>query len=253
MTDIVLREDNTALAETAAPPPLARTNDLVAWAEEARAAYSIAESLSKTSFVPAPFKGKPGEITAAILTGNEMGLSPMAALRAFDLIQGTPAIRANAMRGVVQSHGHEVWIETATPSKVVARGQRAGSDKVHQSVWTIERAQQLGLTSKDNWRKQPMAMLIARATSEVCRLTASDVLYGVPHSSEELADGAEADAAPATRKVRRRTAAPPPTPAEPEFPQPDASQATEAAPAGEPTADAWDDQLPADDTPGGAA
>ena len=195
-----------------------RTRDLVAWADEARAANAIAQSLAQTSFVPQQFRGKPGEVTAAILTGNEMGLSPMASLRAFDLIQGTPAMRANAMRGVVQSRGHEIWEEKVTPTEAVVCGQRQGSDKVHRSKWTIERARGLKLLDKDNWKKQPQAMLLARATAEVCRMTASDVLYGVPYSSEELTD-LEPEKATGTRKVKRRALEPVPTP-EPDFPVP---------------------------------
>ncbi|NUS22725.1 MAG: hypothetical protein HOV92_00655 [Streptomyces sp.] len=234
-------------ADGAARP---RTRDLVAWADEARAANAIAQSLAQTSFVPQQFRGKPGEVTAAILTGNEMGLSPMASLRAFDLIQGTPAMRANAMRGVVQSRGHEIWEEKVTSTEAVVCGQRQGSDKVHRSKWTIERARGLNLLGKDNWKKQPQAMLLARATSEVCRMTASDVLYGVPYSTEELTD-LEPEKATGTRKVKRRALEPVPAP-EPEFPEPTPGEPSEEADSGEdaathdsdgsePEADAWDD------------
>lgn len=251
MTDIAVREETT-LAEFeqgSAPAPVARTRDLVAWAEEARAAHNIATSLAQTSFAPAQFRGKPGECTAAILTGNEMGLSPMASLRAFDLIQGTPAMRANAMRGVVQSRGHQIWAEAISPTKVAMCGRRLGEEHVHRSEWTIQRAEKLGLTGKDNWRKQPQAMLVARATAEVCRMTASDVLYGVPYSSEELADGT-ADEAPVKRKARRRMVAEAPSAPEPEFPEPQAG--TEPASDEEPT-EAPAPEWPETAQPGGAS
>ncbi|WP_413800113.1 hypothetical protein [Streptomyces iranensis] len=184
----------------AAVPQRGTVAELVAWADSARAAFTIAESLAKASFVPDAFRNKPHEVTAAILTGIEMGLSPMAALRAFDLIKGTPAMRANAMRGLVQSHGHAIWEEDATATRAVVCGRRAGETEVHRSEWTIERAADAQLTGKDNWKRQPKAMLLARATAEACRLTASDVLHGVPYAAEELADGAATE----TRTVRRR-------------------------------------------------
>ncbi|NUR08980.1 MAG: hypothetical protein HOQ45_18485 [Nocardioidaceae bacterium] len=222
MTDIAIRDTDTTEVAVAEYTPQPRIAGLVAWAEEARAAHSIAQSLARTSFVPAAFKGKPEEITAAILTGNEMGLSPMASLRAFDLIQGTPAMRANAIRGVVLSRGHAVWVdEDPTPTQAVVYGRRKDDDKVQRSVWTIERAREMGLTGKDNWRKQPQAMLLARATSEVCRMIASDVLYGVPYSAEELAD--EAEAAP-KRTVQRRQQQVVPI-REPEMDRPDPERA----------------------------
>jgi hypothetical protein len=191
--------------------------ELAAWADSARAAFTIAESLAKTSFVPDAFRGKPHEVTAAILTGHEMGLSPMAALRSFDLIKGTPAMRANAMRGLVQSHGHAIWEEESTATRAVVCGQRAGESEVHRSEWTIERARDAQLTGKDNWKKQPKAMLLARATAEACRLTASDALHGVPYAAEELVDGTAGE----TRTVRRHRKPPTNQPATAE-PVPDA-------------------------------
>lgn len=166
-------------------------NPLVEWAHAAREAHSIAESLARTSFVPRSLQGKPGDITAAILTGTELGMQPMAALRSLDIIQGTPALRAHAMRALVQSHGHQVQlVGEATPDKCVMRGRRKGEgeDDWQTVTWTIGRARDLGLAGKDQWKKQPQTMLIARATGEICRLIAADVLHGVPYTSEELTD-----------------------------------------------------------------
>jgi hypothetical protein len=115
--------------------------------------------------------------------------------------QGTPALTAQALRAVVQANGHTVWIEKSSDTEAVARGRRKGEDVTHESRWTIKRAERLGLTNKDNWRKQPEAMLIARATSEICRLVASDAILGVGYSVEELTD----DAPAAPPKTVRRT------------------------------------------------
>jgi hypothetical protein len=169
------------------------------WALDAQQAQQVATALAKTSFVPKAFQGKPGEVTAAILAGAELGIEPMAALRSINIIQGTPAMSANALRALVQAQGHEVWIKEASPTRVVACAKRVGSDIEHRSVWTIDRAKQMGLTGKDNWQKQPEAMLVARATSEVCRLVAADAILGMAYSIEELQDQA-AEAKP------RRTA-----------------------------------------------
>lgn len=176
-----------------------RDGSLMEWAESARQAAAIAVSLSKTAFVSQTLRGKPEEVTGAILTGHEVGLAPMAAVRSIDIISGTPAMRAVLMRGLVQAAGHDVWVETSTTTKAVVCGQRKGSEHVQKSTWTMERATALGLTSKDNWRKQPDAMLVARATAEVCRLIASDVLLGLAYAVEELE---EAETAP-PKKAKR--------------------------------------------------
>lgn len=206
---------------------------LIQWARDAQQAHAVAQSLSKTAFVSTTMKGRPEEITGAILTGAEIGLQPMSALRSIDIIQGTPAMRAHALRGLVQSRGHDIWVEAATDTRAVVCGQRKGSDKVQKSVWTIERAQKLGLTSKDNWRKQPQAMLVARATSEICRLVASDVILGLPYSAEELADEGQEEVKP-KRTAKRKEPQPEPEapalePAEPEAEPEPVAEAEEPA------------------------
>ena len=163
------------------------------WAQSADAAYQVAERLSTSAFVPAQFKNKPVELTAAILSGLEVGLSPMAAMRSFDIIQGQAAPRAITLRAVVQSHGHEMVLVESTATRCRMKGRRRGSEDWQGVTWTIERAQQLGLTGKDNWKKQPGAMLLARATSELARLIASDAILGIGYSSEEVADGGTYD------------------------------------------------------------
>lgn len=180
------------------------------WAMDAQQAHTVATALSKTAFVPKTFQGKPAEITAAILAGQELGIEPMAALRSINVIQGTPALSANALRALVQGKGHEVWIKESSATRVVACAKRKGSDVEHRSNWTIERAQQMGLTGKDNWTRQPEAMLVARATSEVCRLVASDAILGMAYSIEELADEAPEKA---PRKAKRAPLVEPEPPA----------------------------------------
>ena len=188
MTDIAIPDsgaDNTPAqaAAQAAPEPVSA---LILWANEARQAAGIASSLARTSFVPASLRGKPEDITAAILAGQELGLRPMATLRSMDVIQGTPALRAHAMRGLVQSHGHEVELVESAPERCVMRGRRKGAERWQEVVWTLGRAKELGLLGKDQWKKQPQTMLIARATGEICRLVAADVLFAMPYAAEEL-------------------------------------------------------------------
>src|SRR6185436_19223870 len=112
---------------------------LVQWAYEARQAAQIAASLAKTSFVPASLRGKPDDITAAILAGQELGLQPMATLRSMDVIQGTPALRAHAMRGLLQSRGHAIQLVESTDARCVMRGCRRGEDVWQEVEWTIQR------------------------------------------------------------------------------------------------------------------
>lgn len=187
MSDIERYEPNAPAVFDRQDAAVARLAD---WATSAQAAMVVAEQLSRSSFVPEQFRGKPGEATAAILAGLEVGLQPMAALRSFDIIQGQAAPRAITLRAVVQSHGHEMELIESTATRCKMRGRRRGAHDWQEVVWTIDRAKQLGVTGKSNWKNQPQAMLVARATSELARLIASDAILGIGYSAEEVADGA---------------------------------------------------------------
>lgn len=203
------------------------------WAREAADAHKLAQALVKTSFAPKPYRDKPDEAAAAILKGAEIGLTPIAALSAINVIAGTPALSALALRALVQSQGHTVWIEKSSDREAVARGRRRGETEEHVSKWTISRANALGAPAKNpNWKTQPESMLIARATSEVCRMIAADALLGVAYSVEELADdGSVEQAAPAVA-TRARRARPPQAalPAATSQPEPAAEPAVDEPP-----------------------
>lgn len=179
------------------PQPLNAPAHLVQWAQEADAAHSLAQRLCSSAFAPAAFRGKPIEGAAAILAGAEVGLSPLASLRAFDVIQGVAAPRALTIRAIVQSHGHEMHVTESSPTKVVMRGRRKGEDTWQEAVWTIDRAQQLGLTGKQQWKSQPETMLTARATTDLGRRIAADALLGIGLSVEEVRDSDQTTTRPA--------------------------------------------------------
>jgi hypothetical protein len=185
MSELDIRHNDTVATPTPPAQQITTKSALVTWAEEARVVANIAVSIAKTPFAGA-LRGKPEEVTAVILAGNELGLQPMAALKSVDVIQGQPALRAHAMRGLLQSKGHEVELLESTDEFCRMQGRRKGAENWQEVVWDIARARQLGLLGKDQWKKQPKTMLIARATGEICRLVASDVLHGMPYAAEEL-------------------------------------------------------------------
>lgn len=225
MTEMMIRPSTALDIPISAPPAGDHYGRLMQWAEAAGAVHRMAQMICRTAFVPEAFKNKPDETAAAILSGLEVGLEPMAALRSFDIIQGTAAPRALTQRAVVQSHGHRMWETETTATRAIVKGQRRGEADIHVSTWTIDRAKQLGLLGKKNWREQPQAMLLARATAECARMTAADALLGIPYASEELDDGdtvtptVAEEVKPARRTAQRRQVEAQPAP-EPDLPEP---------------------------------
>lgn len=182
------------------------------WSDVAK----FADYIAPTEFVPKDLRNKPASVAAAMMRANELGISPLQGLAQIHVINGRPGLASELMRALVQSHGHEIWTEELTVTKVTLCGQRKGSSHVSKVTWTMDDAKRAGLSS-DAWRKYPRAMLLARATGELCRLNFADVLAGMSYSVEELeewiddeppSEGSPEPTSPkgATRKAARPTA-----------------------------------------------
>lgn len=148
-------------------------------------AHAIAKAIAMTDMVPAHFRGKPDDLTAAILYGATLGFDPMQSARQVFVIHGQAGLYARSMAALVLSRGHQVWTVESGDTSVTVAGQRKGSPHVEQSTWTYERARKAGYTGNKKYDTDPAAMLYAKAVSEVCRKIAPDVLNGV-YAVEEL-------------------------------------------------------------------
>lgn len=223
MTDLAIPERPAALAPT--DPTGGR---LIAWAEGLTAAHRIGSALCQTAFVPVAFRGKPEEAAAAILYGDEIGLTPTMALQSVHVISGRPGLYARTMVAIALAHGHEVWTVEKSDAKVTVAGRRKGSTHVHEETWTTGRAQKAGYTSNKKYSSDPQAMLYARAASDVVRQIAPDALAGLDYSVEEL-ELIDAPTVTVTRntapasKAQRKPATPTPepelAPAQPDVPE----------------------------------
>jgi hypothetical protein len=184
----------------------------VTFAEVAR----LAEFIAGTEFVPKAYRGQPAAVTAAILTGRELGLGPMASLHHLHVIEGRPGLYAEAMRGLVFAHGHGFTVLESTSTRCTVTGRRRGENVDREPVtWTGEEVRRAQLANRPQWQKYPRAMLLARATAEFCRAVFPDVLGGmlaVEEAADIPADGvADAPTEAPARTVRRRAAATPTT------------------------------------------
>jgi hypothetical protein len=174
-------------------------------------AFQLADKLAATEFVPAALRNRPAAIAAAILTGHEIGLPPMASLALIHVIEGKPGLYAAGQRSLILAHGHRIWIEEMTITRATVCGQRRGEERILTVTWTIEDARRAQLAGKQNWQKYPRNMLVARATGDCARGAFMDVLAGIPYNVEELEDGQDggpgaSDASPAQEPPRRRRA-----------------------------------------------
>lgn len=137
----------------------------------------------------APAQGEEAAIAkalAAAVYGANLGFGVSTSLQNVFVVHGMPSIYARTAVSLVQSKGHEVWVEESSAERVVVSGRRRGSSAVFTSEWDIKRAKKAGFTSNQKYASQPEEMLYAKAAMEVCRRMAADVLNAIPYSSEEL-------------------------------------------------------------------
>lgn len=131
----------------------------------------------------------PEEAMAIMLLCQAESLHPAVAMRDYHVIQGRPALKADAMLARFQQAGGTVHWKVYTDREVTGTFShpQGGSLDV---TWTMEQANKIGITTKDNWAKYPRAMLRARCLSEGIRAVYPGVVVGVytPEEVEEFDD-----------------------------------------------------------------
>ena len=152
----------------------------------AEVSWKVAQKIANTPFVPTAFRGKPESVYAAVLYGEELGLGPMQSLTQIHVIEGKPSLAPEGMRGLVLKAGHRIDVKVASNDKVVLYGKRADSGSEATVEWTMKDAQLAGLAGRGAWKTYPRAMLMARATSELCRMLFADIIAGLSYTPEEV-------------------------------------------------------------------
>jgi hypothetical protein len=92
------------------------------------------------------------------------------------------------MRALVLAAGHEIVFDETTGAICRVRGRRLRSTDWTPIEWSIDMARAAGLLRRGSaWEFYPRDMLVARATTALCRLLFPDVIHGF-RSVEELDD-----------------------------------------------------------------
>lgn len=142
--------------------------------------------------VPSQMRGNAGDMYILMQIAKHLNVPVISVLRGFSFIGDKdvkPTMTAQFMAGLVRNAGHtlrEQWdAETNTATAILIRKDDPQFE--HVAVWDEEKARVAGLwESTPTWVQYPKAMLTARATSEVCRHAASEVLLGFSYVPEEF-------------------------------------------------------------------
>lgn len=123
---------------------------------------------------------------ALMLIAQAEGLHPAIAARDYHVIQGRPALKADAMLARFQTAGGKVAWKVYTDAEVTGEFSHPAGGSV-TITWTMKQAREIGLAGKDNWKNYPRAMLRARCISEGIRTVFPGCVVGV-YTPEEVQD-----------------------------------------------------------------
>lgn len=173
--------------------PLARTDVPAEFDDRMK----LAEVLSEAGILPDHLRGKTGNIVALMMTAAALDVPFMTAAQEMYVERGKLGMSANLMRGLVLRAGHDFDILEESTKACTVQFTRKGKAPSRPVTYTMEDAQIAGLTTKDNYKRNPRAMMLARATSRCLRAYASDILMGFGYTPDELADRVDEQPDPA--------------------------------------------------------
>jgi hypothetical protein len=156
------------------------------------AKVNFANALAQADLLPNTYRRKPGNVLLAVEYGEMLQMHPLTAIQQVHVIEGKLSMSSELMRAMVHRAGHRFRVlETSSERAVVQVVRSDDPDYPTTITFTMGDADRAKVTGKDNWKKYPAAMLLARATSAAVRAACPEVCMGISYVPEEL--GADVD------------------------------------------------------------
>ena len=157
-----------------------------------------AELLAQSSLLPKQYQRNPANVLLATELGQSLSIPPIQAINEVHVIEGKPSASANLIGGLVRRAGHILRIRTDREAMTATAQiiRRDDKDYTFEATWTMDDAKRAGSTNKDNWKKYPIAMLKARAITEVAREACPEALMGISYTPDELGAVVDQDGNP---------------------------------------------------------
>lgn len=158
---------------------------------EWEATLSVARQIAATPFVPESYRGQPESVVAAILTGRELGIGPMQALREIHMIDGRATFSATLMLAKMRQGGVVILDSGVDDDRAWIKARRADTGEEAEVEWRYEEATKIlrkgkPLSDGANWKNYRQDMLWARCVGRLARRLGSDLLGGLVYAAEEV-------------------------------------------------------------------
>lgn len=156
---------------------------------------TMGDQLARTGFLPEHIKNGP-QFAAIVMTGKEMGMPPMRAIRSFYLVKGKVMEDAASQLARFKNNGGRATFDHLDDTKAVLTLTHPNGDK-HTETWTLEDAKKAGLLN-GMVGKFPKAMLRSRVITAGLKSLGWEGAVGT-YDPSELVDTVE-DAPPPVRQ-----------------------------------------------------
>lgn len=147
----------------------------------------LSDTLVKSGMLPAAIKTKEAALVI-ILKARELGIGTLEGFSSINVIQGKPTISPQLMLALAERSGHlQDYQITDDGNTCTVTVKRRGRSPFSAS-FSMANAIEMGLDTKENWKKQAKVMRQWRAISAAFRVVFADVLAGLSTPEEMGSD-----------------------------------------------------------------
>lgn len=153
--------------------------------------FRKAQALAKAGeLLPRAYREKPGAILLLQQWANARGIDTLTAMQTVSFIDGRPVVDATMQRAMAEREGVTVKPVATDRESATVEVYRNG-ELLGTTTYTMQDARDAGLANKQNWQKNPVDMLVARATTRAIRWYAPSVMLGTftEDEAESFDDG----------------------------------------------------------------
>ncbi len=165
----------------------------------------LARELAESRLLAAGLVGEPASVLLTMLTGRELGIGPMAALRLIYVVEGKPTLSGQLQLALLRKAGHRVKEVEVTPERVTLEGVHAITGDMVRVSYTLDEVPAAN-RGKKNWRDYAHDMIYWRCVSRLARRLDPTAVGGMyspddfdqPSEAVTVTVGATAPAEPET-------------------------------------------------------
>lgn len=164
------------------------------------------KAMATGDMLPRQYRGNPANLMFACEYADALGIPRINALTSIHVIDGKPTASADLIASLVRKAGHRLRVEGDDTYAEVTIIRADDPDYIPTPVrWDEAKARKAGKWgTKGPWTNYPGAMLRSRAITEAARMWASDALFGVIYTAEELGSTIDEDGRPAPAPQQQR-------------------------------------------------